>query len=132
MRKDRIHLFEVTSMPLDATTATFDKECERAPAYAEVSLTTLLADPAAFKGKAVSVSGYYRLAEDESALYRTKTDLLIRHRAQAAWILGTYDPELAGRRVVVQGVVTIQDLGATHDWPLSLCGVWTIVAAQPQ
>jgi hypothetical protein len=125
-----IHLFQVASVS-EENMVYLDRLCKPKSTPAVLSIAEALSSPKKLEGQTVTISGYYGLAEDESALYKSQRDLDHRITKNGIWIDGAFDPKLAGRYIRVTGVVTSMPQWKGFSWPLTVCGVESIRPENP-
>jgi hypothetical protein len=103
--------------------------CKPSTSPEVVSIPDVISSRAKLVGRTITTSGYYGLAEDESALYASEQAFERRSTKDGVWINGSFDPALAGKYVRVTGVVTSRQQWLGFSWPLTVCGVTSIQAA---
>ena len=116
---------------VDAATADFLSmfNCPVASgAYAPVSIPQLIANPAAFDGKAVEISGYSISMFEHSAIYSTRQEPFSANFSEGIWTLISTDRNVSSEdRVTLRGIYTTKIRGHLGQWPGSIC-VHSIVA----
>ena len=114
---DRVHV--------DAETADFLSifNCPVASGvYATVSIPQLIANPAAFDGKAVEISGYSISMFEHSAIYPTKQKPFSANFSEGIWTLTSVDLSASSEKpVTLRGIYTTKIRGHLGQWPGSIC-----------
>jgi hypothetical protein len=105
-----------------------DDLCERPVSDPQdVSLIALIANPSEFSGKAISVTGFYRLEFEHSAIYLSRDDALNSIAQNGLWVFGGVPETLRNRYIRISGIFNPDSHGHMGQWPASICGVTTAV-----
>lgn len=96
------------------------------PAYEDVALETILADPAAFNGRRARVHGFLILQYEGTSLWASEADYLAQRYERAAWLDVEYLPQIVdhplnGKRVFLSGVIHSE-----YSWVYGHLGLWPI------
>jgi hypothetical protein len=114
---DRVHV--------DAKTADFLSmfNCPAASGtYVPVAIPNLIANSAAFDGKAVEISGYHISSFEHSAIYPIRQDPFSTNFSEGIWTLIGADRDVSSEdRVTLRGIYTTKIRGHLGQRPGSIC-----------